>query len=66
MIELLTVEDAAATLSCTQAAVRKWISQRRLPAVRVGRLVRLRRRDLDAVIAHGLPGRPGALGGRAA
>jgi excisionase family DNA binding protein len=55
--ELLTVEDAATMLACTPAAIRKWIHQRRLPSVKVGRLTRLRRRDVDAVVAHGLSAR---------
>jgi excisionase family DNA binding protein len=54
MDQLLTVEAAAARLSCSVAAVRRWIYQRRLPVVKVGRLVRLRESDLQAFIAEGL------------
>jgi excisionase family DNA binding protein len=35
---LLTVEEAATMLACTPAAIRKWIYQRRLTPVKVGRL----------------------------
>jgi excisionase family DNA binding protein len=52
--ELLTAKQFALALSVTEAAVRKWISQRRLRPVRLGRSVRLRRSDLDQVIAQGL------------
>jgi excisionase family DNA binding protein len=54
MSELLSVEEAAVMLSCSPAAIRKWVYQRRLPVVKVGRLTRLRRRDLEAVVANGL------------
>ena len=52
---LATIEEAAAFLSCTPAAVRKWISQGRLPRVKLGRLVRVPRSDLARLATHGLP-----------
>ena len=55
MDQLLTVKEAAKTLAVTEAAIRKWLYQRRLPGVKVGRLTRVRREDVEAVIAHGLP-----------
>ena len=55
MEQLVTVDDAARLLSCTPAAIRKWLSQGRLPRVKVGRLARLRAEDIADVIAHGLP-----------
>ena len=57
MKQLVTVKQAARALSCSEAAVRKWIYQRRLPAVKVGRLTRLRVSDLEALLVKGLPGR---------
>jgi excisionase family DNA binding protein len=54
MDQLLTVKEAAQRLACTEAAIRKWLYQRRLPAVKVGRLIRLRETDLDAMIVRGL------------
>ena len=51
---LLTIPEAAQVLSCSQAAIRKWVYQRRLPVVKVGRLTRLRQSDLEALIADGL------------
>lgn len=54
MDQLLTVQQAALQLACTPAAIRKWLFQRRLPAVKVGRLTRIRQRDLEAVVTHGL------------
>ena len=46
--ELLTVEQAADYLNITEHFVRRLIQERRLPFVRVGRLVRMRRSALDA------------------
>lgn len=52
--QLITAEEAAKRLAVTEAAVRKWISQRRLPAVKLGRCVRLRVADVELVVAKGL------------
>ena len=52
MDQLLTVKQAAELLACSQATIRKWIYQRRLPVVKVGRLTRLRTRDLEVLIDH--------------
>jgi excisionase family DNA binding protein len=52
--KLLTVEDFADAISITPAAVRKWIYQGRLTPVKLGRAVRLRRSDLDRIVANGL------------
>ena len=40
-------------LACSQAAVRKWLHQRRLPSVKVGRLTRIRARDVEAFVRAG-------------
>lgn len=59
MNQLLTVKQTAELLACTEAAIRKWIYQRRLPVVKVGRLTRLRLSDVEAVIDRNLrPARP--------
>lgn len=54
MERLLTVKEAAHRLACSEAAIRKWVYQRRLPVVKVGRLVRVRPADLEATVAKGL------------
>ncbi len=59
MNQLLTVKQAAGLLACTEAAIRKWIYQRRLPVVKVGRLTRLRLSDVEALITRNL--RPACL-----
>ncbi len=55
MNQLLTVRQAATLLACSEAAIRKWLYQRRLPVVKVGRLTRLRKADVEAVANKGLP-----------
>ncbi len=57
MGQLLTVEEAAKQLSCSPAAIRKWLYQRRLPCVKVGRLTRLRLEDVERVASIGLESR---------
>ena len=52
MDRLLTVREAASMLSCSQAAIRKWMYQRRLPRVKVGRLTRVSMRDLNAFVSQ--------------
>jgi excisionase family DNA binding protein len=52
MDRLLTVREAASILACSPAAIRKWMYQRRLPRIKVGRLTRVSLRDLDAFVNH--------------
>ena len=51
--EFLTVADVAELLKLNQQTVRNWIDQGSLPAVRVGRRVRIRRSELERVIEQG-------------
>ena len=46
----LTVAEVAEMLKLNQQTVRNWIDQGSLPALRVGRRVRIRRSDLDRVL----------------
>ena len=46
----LTVAEVAATLKLNQQTVRNWIDQGSLPAIRVGRRVRIRRSDFDRLL----------------
>jgi excisionase family DNA binding protein len=50
---LMTVKQAAEFLACSEAAIRKWMYQRRLPRVKVGRLTRLRLSDLESFVSGG-------------
>lgn len=49
--DLLTVEQAADYLNITEHFVRRLIRERRIPFLKVGRLVRLRRTDIDDYLA---------------
>src|SRR5579871_3215112 len=49
----LTVAEVAGWLKLNQQTVRNWIDQGSLPAVRVGRRVRIKRSDLDRVLDEG-------------
>jgi excisionase family DNA binding protein len=51
--EYLTVAEIAEHLKLNQQTVRNWIDQDTLPAVRTGRRVRVRRADLDRILAEG-------------
>ncbi len=48
--DLLTLPEAASLLRLRVSTLRAWILQRRIPYVKVGRLVRLRRADVEALI----------------
>ena len=51
-----TVAEVAEMLKLNQQTVRNWIDQGSLPAVRVGRRVRIRRADLDRILEQGSQG----------
>ena len=52
----MTVADVASILKLNQQTVRNWIDQGKLPAVHIGRRVRIRRADFDALIASSVTG----------
>lgn len=52
--ELLTLDQAAEYLNVTGHFVRRLTYERRLPFVKIGRLVRIRRKDLDTLLVGGL------------
>jgi excisionase family DNA binding protein len=56
-MELMTVQETARLLRVSPVTVRRFIASRRLPAVRVGRGVRVRREDVEKLpAAVGAPG----------
>ena len=59
----LTVAEVAETLKLNQQTVRNWIDQGSLPAVRVGRRVRIRRSDFDRLLAESYTAGAAAAGG---
>ena len=58
----LTVAEVAETLKLNQQTVRNWIDQGSLPALRVGRRVRIRRSDFERLIESGYTAQPGPSG----
>ena len=60
--EFLTVAEVADTLKLNQQTVRNWIDQGSLPAVRVGRRVRIKRSDFERVLAEGYSATPVTAG----
>jgi excisionase family DNA binding protein len=57
----LTVAEVAETLKLNQQTVRNWIDQGTLPALRVGRRVRIKRSDFQRILDESYSGaRPAA------
>jgi excisionase family DNA binding protein len=52
----LTVAEVAEMLKLNQQTVRNWIDAGSLPAIHVGRRVRIKRSDLDRIIESGYRG----------
>ncbi len=61
--EFLTVAEVAEMLKLNQQTVRNWIEQGSLPALRVGRRVRIRRSDFDRVLERGYTSGPHSAAG---
>ena len=55
----LTVAEVAGMLKLNQQTVRNWIDQGSLPALRVGRRVRIKRSDFERVLAQSYTAGPG-------
>lgn len=51
MPDLLTISEAASLLRLKPSTIRAWVLRRKLPYVKVGRLVRIRRVDIEGLIA---------------
>ena len=58
----LTVAEVAGILKLNQQTVRNWIDQGSLPALRVGRRVRIKRSDFERVLAQSYTAGAGAGG----
>ena len=56
--EFLTVAEIAEILKLNQQTVRNWIDQGSLPALHVGRRVRIRRSDFEALLERSRIGEP--------
>ncbi len=56
--EYLTVDEVAATLRLVPQTIRNWIDAGTLPAVRIGRRVRIKRSDFDQLVEQRYVSRP--------
>jgi excisionase family DNA binding protein len=56
----LTVAEVAETLKLNQQTVRNWIDQGALPALRVGRRVRIKRSDFERILEESYSARAAA------
>jgi excisionase family DNA binding protein len=52
---LLTLQQASALMQCHSRTLRRWIHQGTLRAYRCGRVLRIRREDLDACLVPAQP-----------
>ena len=52
-MQLLTIQQAASRCALSPRMIRKLITMTKLPAVKIGRCVRLREDDLEALIRAG-------------
>ena len=52
--DLLRIEEAAALLRLQPSTIRSWVLRRKLAYCKLGRIVRIRRADVDALIAASL------------
>jgi len=59
----LTVAEVAEILRLNQQTIRNWIDAGSMPAVRIGRRVRIKRSDLDRLLAEGYQGPTAAVDG---
>lgn len=56
---LLSVGDFAETLGITQACVRRWILERKIATIKLGRLIRIPSSEVERLVSSGLrPARP--------
>jgi excisionase family DNA binding protein len=53
MNDLLTIPQFATALSVTVACVRRWMIEKRVSVVKLGRLVRIPASEVDRLIADG-------------
>jgi len=59
MPNLMTIPEFADALHVTIACVRRWVFERRINTIRVGRLVRISPQECQRIVEQGLvPARP--------
>lgn len=53
MSKLLNIPEFAELLGVTQSCIRRWILERRITVIKIGRLVRIPQAEFDRLIAEG-------------
>jgi excisionase family DNA binding protein len=53
MTKLLTISDVAGTLNVTVSCVRRWVLERKISTIRVGRLVRISPDEVERIVQVG-------------
>ena len=61
--ELLTVAEIAATLKLNRQTIRNWVDTGFMPAIRIGRRVRIKRSDFDALLEASYTRKPATSAG---
>jgi len=56
---LLTIPDFCRTLHITPSCARRWVLERKIATIKVGRLVRIPREELLRIVGDGLRPRAG-------
>lgn len=54
MTEMLTTADVAEKLHVTPATVYRWAQSGTIPSTRIGRILRFRLEDIEALSSHGI------------
>ena len=52
-MKLLTIPQFAVQLGVTDSCIRRWVLERRVSVVKVGRLVRIPATEIDRIVAEG-------------
>jgi excisionase family DNA binding protein len=53
MNKLLNIAQFAELLGVTQSCVRRWVLERRINVIKVGRLIRIPAAEFDRIVAEG-------------
>ncbi len=56
MEELLSIRDVSRLLKIKESTLRAWIFQKRIPCIRLGRLVRFRKPELERWLEENIGG----------
>jgi excisionase family DNA binding protein len=59
LLKLLTIPEVAEALGVTVSCLRRWVLERKISTIRIGRLVRISPAELERIVRAGIvPARP--------